>query len=225
MCRCSSVVEQRIRNARVEGSSPPSGSSKIKPLQPSGRRGIYYGCEDCHRIDGQYPHNYACGKRIINCTCRSKIDIYSESLERKAGSLMLNRRKLQTLAKIRCKDADMLLRNSCYSGSYYLCGYAVECAIKACIAKRVKRYEFPSKALAQGSYTHNLTELLKTASLWPSFELEMKGNRDLEIYWSVIKDWSEESRYKRYTRQEATDLYNAVNDQQKGILKWIIQYW
>ena len=30
MCRCSSVVEQRIRNARVEGSSPPSGSSKIK---------------------------------------------------------------------------------------------------------------------------------------------------------------------------------------------------
>ena len=30
MCRCSSVVEQRIRNARVGGSNPLSGSSKIK---------------------------------------------------------------------------------------------------------------------------------------------------------------------------------------------------
>ena len=38
MCRCSSVVEQRIRNARVGGSNPLSGSSKRRrPEIYSGR--------------------------------------------------------------------------------------------------------------------------------------------------------------------------------------------
>ena len=37
-CQNSSVFEQRIRNARVEGSSPPSGSSKIKPSSFFGRK-------------------------------------------------------------------------------------------------------------------------------------------------------------------------------------------
>ena len=40
MCRCSSVVEQRIRNARVGGSNPLSGSircSSTFELQPTYR--------------------------------------------------------------------------------------------------------------------------------------------------------------------------------------------
>jgi len=32
-----------------------------------------------------------------------------------------------------------------FDGAYYLAGYAVECAIKACIAKGTRRYEFPDK--------------------------------------------------------------------------------
>ena len=48
MCRCSSVVEQRIRNARVGGSNPLSGSSKIKGSHDVGifyffRLGINWG--------------------------------------------------------------------------------------------------------------------------------------------------------------------------------------
>lgn len=34
-----------------------------------------------------------------------------------------------------------------YDGAYYLSGYAVEWALKACIAKNVKRYDFPDRKM------------------------------------------------------------------------------
>jgi hypothetical protein len=46
-------------------------------------------------------------------------------------------------------------------GAYYLAGYAVECALKACIAKETKRYEFPDKKRVDSSYSHNLDLLVK----------------------------------------------------------------
>jgi len=38
-----------------------------------------------------------------------------------------------------------LLRLGLFDGAYYLAGYAVECALKACIAKGTQRFEFPDK--------------------------------------------------------------------------------
>ena len=68
----------------------------------------------------------------------------------------MNRKELQTLAKIRIKEAEVLLNNNLnnkrYDGAYYLCGYGVECALKACIAKNTKRYEFPDKQTVLDSY-------------------------------------------------------------------------
>ncbi len=57
----------------------------------------------------------------------------------------MNRSDLQKLAVIRIKEAKLLLDNDAYEGSYYLAGYAVECALKACFAKQTKQYEFPDK--------------------------------------------------------------------------------
>jgi len=45
-------------------------------------------------------------------------------------------------------------------GAYYLAGYAVECALKACIAKKTQRHEFPDKRRVDASHTHNLIQLL-----------------------------------------------------------------
>jgi hypothetical protein len=73
----------------------------------------------------------------------------------------MNRNDLQKLAKIRVKDAKVLLDNGRFEGAYYLLGYSVECALKACIAKQINRHEFPDKELAQKVYTHKLSELLK----------------------------------------------------------------
>ena len=49
--------------------------------------------------------------------------------------MKLKRRDLRELALLRLKEAQVLLANGCWSGAYYLAGYAVECALKACIAK------------------------------------------------------------------------------------------
>jgi hypothetical protein len=62
----------------------------------------------------------------------------------------MNRRDLQTLAKIRLKEAQALARLRLYDGAYYLAGYAVECALKACIARRTSRYDFPDKGRSIG---------------------------------------------------------------------------
>ena len=73
----------------------------------------------------------------------------------------MTRRDLRELALIRLKEAGVLLRNGKYDGAYYLSGYIIECALKACIAKQTQRYEFPDKTIADASHTHKLKELLK----------------------------------------------------------------
>ena len=64
-------------------------------------------------------------------------------------------------------------------------GYAIECAIKAAIAKQTKRYDFPNKRLAMDSYTHDLKSLIQTAGLWTSFEGAMHSSPPLGLNWAV----------------------------------------
>src|SRR5712692_7302814 len=65
----------------------------------------------------------------------------------------MNRNDLRRLARIRLKEARVLLKAACYDGAYYLCGYAVECGLKACIAKATRRSEFPDLEKVKASYT------------------------------------------------------------------------
>lgn len=89
-----------------------------------------------------------------------------------------------------------LVKNRKLQGAYYLAGYAVECALKACIAKQTKRYEFPPKIKdVQKIYTHDLNQLLKHAELEKQFEDDAKNNPTLAANWGVVKEWNEESRY------------------------------
>jgi HEPN domain-containing protein len=57
----------------------------------------------------------------------------------------VNRKDLQFLARARLTEARALLDAGHPDGAYYLAGYAVECALKACIAKATQRHEFPDK--------------------------------------------------------------------------------
>jgi hypothetical protein len=50
-----------------------------------------------------------------------------------------NRREFQQLARMRLRDARVLMRHGNLEAAYYLTGRAVECAVKACIAKGTKR--------------------------------------------------------------------------------------
>jgi len=49
------------------------------------------------------------------------------------------------LSRIRLQEAKALLSLDFDDGAYYLAGYAVECALKACIAKETRRHEFPDR--------------------------------------------------------------------------------
>ena len=75
----------------------------------------------------------------------------------------LNRTDLQQLAEDRVIDAKVLLDAGRWSGAYYVAGYAIECALKSCLAKRTNLHDFPDRALAQKAFTHDLQELLESA--------------------------------------------------------------
>ena len=65
----------------------------------------------------------------------------------------------------RLGDAQALLVNSRYGAAYYLVGYAVECSLKACIAKLMGGEDFYDKSLAGKIFTHKLENLANYARL------------------------------------------------------------
>jgi AbiV family abortive infection protein len=138
----------------------------------------------------------------------------------------MNRQDLQQLSRLRSREAKLLLDQGSYPGSYYLMGYAIECAIKSAIAKKIQRHDFPDKSLANSSFTHDLKQLLQTAGAWCIFEADMKAERSLARNWAVAKDWSESSRYVLSTSEtQARDLYSASTARTHGLLPWLKNYW
>src|SRR5438093_6274932 len=77
---------------------------------------------------------------------------------------MIYKNELRRIARARLKDAQTLLKAKRYDGVAYLCGYAVELAIKARICRTLKWQGFPEtrKEFEQfASFrTHNLDTLL-----------------------------------------------------------------
>ena len=142
-----------------------------------------------------------------------------------------NRSDFQRLAELRLNEADALLTAGFQEGAYYLAGYAVECALKACIARKTREFDFPEKKRVNDSHTHDLGKLLALAGLSEDLQLEFAANPDLETFWEVVRDWSEESRYEIFQGgeaerlQRATLMTNVIGAQSGGIMQWIKQRW
>jgi len=93
----------------------------------------------------------------------------------------MNREDFQKLTQERLKDAEALLRQQRYSAAYYLCGYAVECALKACIAKQTKEFDFPpDPATIREIYVHDLEKLTKSAGLGADLDKFIPKDREFE---------------------------------------------
>jgi len=139
----------------------------------------------------------------------------------------MNRSDFQQLAAMRIVEAKVLLDGRHFAGAYYLTGYAVECAIKACFAARTREFDFPPEpAVFRQLYTHDLTLLLKTAELVQPLQDELSINPKLEDSWGTVKDWNEKTRYKVLIDETAAiDLYNAVADPKDGVLTWLSRLW
>lgn len=131
----------------------------------------------------------------------------------------MTRRELQQLSRIRVREAKALLEKGHFSGAYYLLGYAVECALKACISRRVRRYDFPNLKLAQDSHTHDLQKLLNVAGLKDELARQSQQNPALEMNWATVKDWSVDARYQVAVHEkQARDFYRACTDSKTGVL-------
>lgn len=141
-------------------------------------------------------------------------------------NFIVNRSDFQKLAKIRLEDTEALLQQGRYSGAYYLCGYIVECGLKACIAKKTRKFDFPpDRKVIDAVYIHDLTKLIKSAGLEVTFNKDLKKDEKLASYWSVLKDWTELSRYEEYDQQKAKDIYQAIADKKHGVLQWLSRRW
>lgn len=137
----------------------------------------------------------------------------------------MNRRDLQILSGIRLAEAKALLAAGFWDGAYYLSGYAVECALKACIAKATQRYDFPDKKSVDASYTHNLRDLIKVANLELARLEEARADAHFRNNWDLVQQWSEHSRYRRHASEMAEALLNAVSDRKHGVMRWIKRHW
>jgi hypothetical protein len=142
----------------------------------------------------------------------------------------VDRKKLQNLAKVRLKDAEALLGRKRWSGGYYLCGYTIECALKACLLRHLGEsgavFGDPLylKKLAD-CWTHDLVKLVNLAGLDTAFGAARGANVALEVFWGVTKDWKETSRYEEKTEAEAKVLYEAVSHNPDGVFRWIQSRW
>jgi HEPN domain-containing protein len=137
----------------------------------------------------------------------------------------MNRADFQQLAELRLREAQALLALGLPDGAYYLAGYSVECALKACIAKRTQLHDFPEKKLVNDSHTHDLGKLFNLAELKDELNAVIVNDPTMESALDRIQEWSETSRYQRKKVQEATALLKAIEDEEGGLLPWIRLHW
>jgi hypothetical protein len=137
----------------------------------------------------------------------------------------MNRTDLQRLSNSRIREAKILFDAREFSGAYYLAGYAVECALKACFAKGVKRYDFPDKTGAGKVFTHRLQDLVRIANLDAEIDAARKSDPQFLARWDLVCSWTEESRYSTWTRNEAEAILDAIGRRTNGVLAWIKRRW
>ena len=136
----------------------------------------------------------------------------------------MNRHDFQQLAELRLRDAEVLLGAGCFDGAFYLPGYVVECALKACIAKQTKEFDFPPKDAA-AVYSHNLKNLLNASALADAHLEQKRVSADFDENWKIVQIWTEGSRYEKgRSEKEAQDFFSAVTGDE-GVLTWLKKFW
>ncbi len=124
---------------------------------------------------------------------------------------MITKNELRKLASARIRDSQVLLAGGRFDGAVYLCGYAIELALKARICRTLKWPGYPStKKEFDGflSFKIHRLDLLLTLS---GQELKIKTIHFAD--WSTVAKWDPELRYSLVgtaSRQDAIDMINSA---------------
>jgi len=138
---------------------------------------------------------------------------------------MIAKADLQTLSVDRLSDAQVLFQAGRFSSAYYLSGYSVELAIKACIAGVFQANAIPDKAFVNAVYSHKLDELLGIAGLKTKLAEDMRDDAALSVGWGIASKWREDSRYKLWDQFAAESIINSIADEKHGVLQWLKRHW
>lgn len=108
---------------------------------------------------------------------------------------MIPRLELRKLAIARLKDARALYAAGRYDAARYLCGYAVELALKARICRTLRWQGFPESRTDFANFaslrTHDLQVLLELSGV----EQPIRAAHD--IHWAIVTKWHPALRYAR----------------------------
>jgi HEPN domain-containing protein len=116
---------------------------------------------------------------------------------------MLATQEVRRIASARLRDAAVLLAAKRYDGAVYLCGYAVELALKARICRTLKWPGYPESNKEfeplKSFRVHDLDVLLRLTGR----ESAVKASYFVE--WSAVAAWNPEARYKPIGSANAGD--------------------
>ena len=135
------------------------------------------------------------------------------------------RSDLRANAQAKLDDALLLWQNGRYSNAYYLAGYAVEIALKACVAAQIVAETIPDKELIRKIFNHEFNVLVGLAGL--SAELKENQDKDSEFAtnWAVASRWSPDIRDEVVDQTSAQVFIDAIADARSGVLQWIRAHW
>lgn len=136
----------------------------------------------------------------------------------------MTRADFQKLAEERINDAEALLNAGRYSGGYYYSGFAVESALKACVAKNTRQFDFPlPPEEARKIWSHDLNRLLEFSGLSSNLASQPDS---LISNWNSVKRWENDSRYDfGISEDEAKQMYLGITDATYGVLPWLRTLW
>ncbi len=124
---------------------------------------------------------------------------------------MLDRDQLSAIAEARLSDAGALLEAGRHDCANYMCGYAVEVALKAKICRVLNWPAYPETRGEFRNYqsfrTHNLDVLLHLSGT----EKTVRLKRPIE--WSVVAGWDPETRYKpvgTFSEEDARSMIESA---------------
>src|SRR5712691_9343600 len=124
---------------------------------------------------------------------------------------MIPRSDLRNIARARLRDSEVLFDRGRYDGAIYLCGYAVELALKARICRTLNWPGFPSTRAEFASYqsfrTHSLEVLLTLTGIEARIRLRFARE------WSEVAPWDPELRYASVgtaSRRDALEMIQSA---------------
>ncbi len=137
----------------------------------------------------------------------------------------LTRTELQSIALAKLEDARLLLEHGRTSSSYYLAGYAVEIALKACIAKTIAAEAIQDRRFINDIFVHDLVKLVSLAGLKQAFEARLAEDPAFAENWALVVEWRPEVRYEIVDPTTAQATFSAIADESSGVFPWIRLFW